>query len=139
MHTVLKIFAGLLLLINGVGALYGGWSLITDPSGDKLQLPLNYLHNTPFSDYFVPGLVLFSANGVLSVVVLFIMLINFKYSPLFIIAQGCILSAWIVIQIIMIQTVYWLHWVMGSIGVALIFVGLHLYLLQRKTRKMSDL
>lgn len=132
MKTVLKIFAAVLLLINGIGALYGGWSLITDPTGDHLQMSLSYLNNTPFSDYFIPGLVLFSANGVFSLVALFMMVINYKDSALFIIAQGCILGGWIVIQILLIQIIDWLHWLMGGIGVALILVGLYLHLKQRK-------
>lgn len=119
-------------MINGLGELYGGWSLITDPTGDNLQMSLSYLKDTPFSDYFIPGLVLFSANGVFSFVALFMLLIIYKYNALFIIAQGCILSEWIVIQILLIHIVYWLHWTMGGIGIALILVGLYLYLLQIK-------
>jgi len=136
MKTVLKVIAGLLLMINGIGALYGGWSLITDPTGDNLQLSLSYLNDTPFSDYFIPGLILFSANGVLSFVALFALLINYNYSALFVIAQGCILSGWILIQIMMIQLVYWLHWFMGGIGLALILVGLWLY--RRTCKAIKD-
>jgi hypothetical protein len=55
--------AGFLFL--SAGALFGGASLLRDPSGASLQLPLSLLAHSPFSDYRVPGAVLFVVLGVL--------------------------------------------------------------------------
>ena len=61
--------ASVLLLFNGVGALFGGWSLIVHPDGSGLQLSMDWLRHTPFPDYLIPGVILFIANGLFSVYV----------------------------------------------------------------------
>jgi hypothetical protein len=133
MNVILKLIAILLLLVNGIGALYGGWSLIGNPGGEKLQLSLSYLDNTPFNDYLIPGLILFLTNGISSLIVVAAIFFSYRHAAKLVIAQGAILTGWIIIQMIMIQVIYWLHWVLGGIGLALIGTG---YLLNRlKTDK----
>ena len=68
MKTIVKTISILLLLLNGIGALYGGYQLITDPTGSKMQIPLSFLENSPFNDYLIPGIVLFIVNGIFSFV-----------------------------------------------------------------------
>ena len=53
----------LLLLILGVSAVYGGYSLMTDPLG-RTFMPRSWLETTPFSSYFSPGLMLFTVLGI---------------------------------------------------------------------------
>lgn len=112
----LRILSILLLLFNGAGAIYGGWKLISDPDGESLGLSLDYLQHTPFADYLIPGLVLLIMNGLLSMVTAGLVLSRTKAYPLWIIFQGLVLTAWIIIQLIMIQFVYFLHLVMGGNG-----------------------
>lgn len=121
--------AAALLLFNGVGALYGGGNLILHPDGSSIQLTMDWLKHTPFSDYFIPGIVLFVANGLFSFIALAAMLLKVNNYAWLVMAEGAILTGWIVIQILMIQTVYFLHIVMGGVGLALILVG---YLLLSK-------
>lgn len=123
MTKALRFTAILLLLFNGIGALYGGGLLIIDPTGGKLQLPLSYLQHAPFKDYLIPGIVLFLGNGVLSCIVGFLTFTHHKRYAHFIILQGGILTGWILIQVLMVQTVYQLHYVMGAVGLALIGIG----------------
>jgi hypothetical protein len=123
MKTLLKFIAAALLLFNGVGALYGGGNLILHPDGSSIQLTLDWLKHTPFSDYFIPGIVLFVANGLFSFIALAAMLLKVKNYAWLVMAEGAILTGWIVIQILMIQTVYFLHIVMGGVGLALLLVG----------------
>ena len=58
----------LLLLFLGISAIYGGYNLIVDPSGGQLQMPLGWIESTPFQNYFIPGLILFTVLGVLPLV-----------------------------------------------------------------------
>lgn len=53
----------LIILIVGMGALYGGSNLILDPSGKLLEIPQFFLVDTPFKTYLVPGLILFILLG----------------------------------------------------------------------------
>ncbi len=52
-----------LLLFQLLGAIPSGFSLVVDPSGKTLGLPLDLLEQSPFTDYRIPGLFLFIALG----------------------------------------------------------------------------
>lgn len=123
MKIFLKAFVALLLLFNGIGAIYGGWHLMTKPDGSGLMMPLDMLEHSPFNNYFVPGIILFIANGLFSLFVLVMLLVNYKKYSLLIIAQGVVLVTWIIVQIIMIQTIEKLHVIYGGAGILLVICG----------------
>jgi hypothetical protein len=127
MNTFFKILAGMLLLFNGVGAVYGGWNLMSYPDGSSMGISLDWLKYTPFPGYFIPGIILFVANGLFSFAVLLALLAGAKNTPWLVMAQGAILTGWIMIQILMIQTVNSLHIIFGSMGFALILLGILLH------------
>ena len=103
-HIILHSIAVILLLFNGVGALYGGWQLVTDPTGGSMQMPLTYLQHSPFTNYLIPGIVLLLANGVGSFVVLGLIMFTNRCYSLAIVAEGFILGGWITIQMLMLRT-----------------------------------
>lgn len=123
MKLFLKILASALLLFNGIGALYGGWHLIMHPDGSSIQLSMDWLEHTPFKDYLIPGIVLFIANGLFSIVVLCTLILKFRHYAWYIMVQGAILTGWIVIQVLMVQTIYFLHIILGIVGLLLIIIG----------------
>jgi len=55
----------ILMVFESLGALYGGIILIIDPTGSLLKMPLTMLSNTPFSNYFIPGIILGILLGVI--------------------------------------------------------------------------
>ncbi|MBL7895925.1 MAG: hypothetical protein JNK50_11585 [Bacteroidia bacterium] len=128
MKLTTKIVSIALLLFNGIGAIYGGGSLILHPDGSGLQMPFDILKSSPFSDFLIPGIVLFIVNGLGSFFALFTILFNQKKNYLFVIAEGVVLCGWIVIQIVMIKQLLTLHYVMFTTGVLLIITG---YLIKR--------
>lgn len=123
MKTFLTITASLLLIFNGIGALYGGLNLIIHPDGSSMQMSLDFLKHTPFQNYLIPGIILFIANGLFSFIVLTAVIFKHLYAPFLVLAQGAILTGWIIIQIVLIQTIHSFHIIMGSAGIALIVVG----------------
>jgi len=123
MKTLLKIITLLLLLVNGTGAIYGGTHLILHPDGSSLGMSLEFLNHTPFQNYLIPGITLFIANGICSFMVILSLILNRRNYPLFVIAQGMILTGWIIIQVFLIQTIHLLHIFLGSIGMLLIILG----------------
>ena len=129
MKIVLKIIASLLLLFNSTGAIYGGLNLIMHPDGGSLQLSPEHLQYSPFTDYLIPGIILFAANGLF---VFGVLLINHKFFPMLIMAQGTILTGWIVIQVLMVHMTYYLHIVLGTVGLLLILCGWILSGIQEK-------
>lgn len=120
---LLNILAVVLLLINGLGAIYGGTNLVAFPDGSSIGLSLSLLQHSPFENYFVPGIVLLLANGVLSMIAVLAILMGARISALLVVLQGVLLTGWILVQMLLIQTVYFLHVVMGTIGVLLMVIG----------------
>jgi hypothetical protein len=54
-----------LLVFLGVSGLFGGVAFIAAPDGSILHAPKAWLENIPFSDFLIPGLLLFFVVGVL--------------------------------------------------------------------------
>jgi hypothetical protein len=53
-----------LQLLLGFGALVSGDMLMISPDGSMLHMPLSVMQNSPFSNYFFPGMILFVFLGV---------------------------------------------------------------------------
>ena len=46
----------------GVGAVFGGLAAITNPKS-PLGIPIEILKNSPFNDFLIPGIILFTLIG----------------------------------------------------------------------------
>ena len=64
--VLVLIFMQIFLGLNG---LLGGGAFLLAPDGHLLQMPFSHLKNTPFSDFLIPGLLLFMFLGVYPVAV----------------------------------------------------------------------
>jgi hypothetical protein len=122
----------ILLLFNLIGAFYGGINLMLHPDGSSIKLSLDLLQYTPFDNYFIPGVILLSANGLFCAFVLFNVLKNSSTYGRLIIAQGIILTGWIIIQILLIRVIFILHFILGAVGILLIILGWLQNILQKK-------
>jgi hypothetical protein len=131
-----------LLLFLGVSAMYGGYNLIVDPSGGQLQMPLSWIESTPFQNYLIPGLILFTLLGVFPLVVT--VLLFFKpdwsvmrrlehfshehWSWLASVTVGIALLVWITVQFLMFGARHpiqiGLELTLGSLGLIIIAVSL---------------
>jgi len=109
-----------LLAFNGIGALYGGYSLITDPTGGSLQMPVSVLKTGPFNDFLIPGIILFTVLGLGCMAALVMMLFRTRLYTQAVLLCGIATIIWIATQIFMLQGVYTLQVIIGSVGVLLI-------------------
>lgn len=124
MHRIFRTIAIILLLFNAISALFGGWALMSDPSGETLEMPLSFLEHSPFDDFLVPGIILFVTNGLLSLLFVLMILLKFMNYSWLVIFQGFILVGWLIIQIIMIRDFYGpMHVLYFSVGILLISTG----------------
>jgi hypothetical protein len=122
---IFRIVASILLLFNGIGALYGGCLFIAAPDGSLLNIPLTYLEHSPFSSFLIPGIILFLFNGIWSITTLILLIQKKRYYTDMVIAQGVILFTWITVQIIMIRSFDpFLHITFYSIGSLLVLLGI---------------
>ena len=127
MKTIAKLISIFLLLLNGFGAIYGGFLLISDPSGSKLQLPMAFLEHSPFNNYLIPGIILITVNGLFSFITLGAILLKKDKYYWLIIAQSILLGGWIIIQMLMLRIFYPpLHLTFLIIGTCLLLCGLYL-------------
>jgi hypothetical protein len=112
-----------LLLFVGLAALYGGAMLMQTPTGETLQMQVEWLKFSPFKDYFYPGLILFIFNGVMSMAVIVMILTRYHLAHPMIFAQGAILIIWILMRMFLVQQSSFLLIIFGAIGVTFLFLG----------------
>lgn len=117
----------LLLLFNGPGAIYGGGAMILQPDGSILQFPPGMLESSPFSNYMVPGIVLFCVIGLFSLFLLLQFLFRKRYDAKLIMSNGVLVIGWIIIQVLMIRTFSYLQLIIITTGVLLVILGVLLY------------
>ena len=126
MKPAIKVMAVCILLFNGITAGFGGIMLMYKPDGSALDLSPDMLANSPFSTFLVPGIILFSVIGLLSFWIARLVIRNHEHAIPLLFIQGCILLMWLVLQIIMIQTMNYLQLVYASAGLLLIISALML-------------
>src|SRR5215204_3350610 len=123
MMKVLRLFVIILLFINGTAALAGGVRLIGDPSGEAMGWTTEMLGHSPFHDYLIPGVILFTVNGLLSFMVAFLTIKKNNLYSSYIILQGAVLCGWIITEIMMIRLYHPLHFIFLAVALLLIVCG----------------
>jgi len=127
MKKIAKPVAALLLLFNGIGAVYGGLNMMIHPDGSHIGLSPGLLERSFFDDYFIPGLILFVTNGLLSLHTFMAIILSYKkyWRPVMI--QGIVLIGWLVVQMALIHVVHYFQIIMLTVGIALIALSGELY------------
>ena len=121
-----RVTAITLLAFLGLTAIAGAVPMILHPGGSA-WMPVTLLEHSPFHSFLVPGIVLLSANGVLSLAVLGLVLAQSSNHGLGVVFQGSVLLGWLITECWMLRTVVWLHWLYAAVGVGLIVAGVALW------------
>lgn len=104
--------------------------MIVEPTGKDLGMSVStVLQHSPFHSFLIPGIVLFSTIGIGIIVTLTALLRKWKNNGLIVLAQGAIITGWIVIQVILLREFNWMHAVIGSIGLYTLVWGFKLSVL----------
>lgn len=119
----MRIAVIILLLITGLNALATGYGFMADPTGQVLGMTTEYLQFSPFETFLIPGIILFCVMGVFSTVAAIMAIKQKKCYPVLTIVEGCFLTGWIVIQIMMVRDFNWLHGTFLGVGLILILFG----------------
>ena len=121
-----RLLAIVLLFFLGFWALLGGYGLISSPSGESLQIPLDYLKDTSFEDYLIPGIVLLLTIGISSIFIATTVIRKIKNYPFFIMVQATILLFWLTTQLLLNVDFFtpYLHVPFYLIGILLFSLGL---------------
>lgn len=127
-----------LQLLLGIGAVFGGAALIIDPSGELVGMPLLLLENSFFNNYLIPGLLLFTALGVIPITIASGLLIRWNWklaeklnvfrdkhwSWTFSLYSGFQLIIWITIQVYIIDAFSIIHLIYITLGLLIQIVTL---------------
>lgn len=128
-----------LLLFLGVSAMGGGSFLIISPSGKLLGgLPLSILEHSPFSDFLIPGIILFLILGFFPCLISLALIkkptnrfaeyFNFfkdmHWAWSFSIYLAFALIIWIQVETIFVQGVGWLQTFYMLYAIPIIFIAL---------------
>ena len=127
LQNSIRIIAIVFLFIIGLNALAAGYSFIVEPSGKGLGMTTNYLQYAPFTNFLIPGIILFTTIGVFSILTAIMAIKRKGLFPQFIFIEGCLLLGWIVIQVLMVKDINWMHITCFCIGIAFIFGGIALF------------
>jgi len=115
---VLKRVSRLLFILHafvGIGAMGGGTMAILYPQGPG-GMPIDNLNNSPFIDYLIPGIILFTVIGLGNVFCAVSILLKSKYQGYISSIFSWALVIWIIVQCIMLRLVVSLHVIFFIIG-----------------------
>jgi hypothetical protein len=117
---------GILQLFVGIGAVPVGFLFIVDPTGAGLGFPSEWLATlatTPFKNYLIPGIFLFTVNGIGSLAGAFLTFRRHRLAGLAAAGLGIFLMAWIAVQVITLgPPLHWLqilYFVLGAVELLL--------------------
>jgi hypothetical protein len=99
----------------GVGAMAGGLAAILNPN-EPLGLPIETIKNSPFTNFLIPGIILFVVIGLGNLFSAFMFLFKTKFQGYISSVSSWALVIWIVVQCIMINTIAFLHVLYFGIG-----------------------
>jgi hypothetical protein len=126
----MKIVYGLFFALHafvGIGGMAGGMAAITNPQA-PLGAPVELLKNSPFSNFLIPGIILFTIIGVGNVISALVLLFKSRYQAYVSGVFGSALVIWIVVQCIMLNAVAFLHVLFFIIGlVQVVLAGIIIF------------
>jgi hypothetical protein len=149
--NVLLFILVFLLGFLSLGAIFGGGALMIYPGGELLRMPTSNLGTAPFKNFFIPGLILFSALGLLPVIVIIgliekpgwkiceslNLIKDMHWSWTFCIYVAFATIIWIQVEMIFLQVVLWIHTFYMAYALLIIIVSL-LPPLRKSFRKEAD-
>ena len=114
---------GALQVFIGFTAIAGGYQLVSHPGGTP-AMPIELLHASPFTTFFIPGIVLLVFIGAVNVLSLVVTIIGARHRGQIAVVGGAILIGY------MTAEVWWIGWQNAlqplylALGVVLLISGL---------------
>jgi len=115
-----------LQIFVGITAVLGGFGLVSDPSGTKMNIPLMLLENSPFANYLIPGLFLLLVIGVGNVLTGIVVFLRHRYAGNLSVFLGALLALYITVEVWFIGLMNFSQPLYFVLGVAELILGLNL-------------
>lgn len=113
----------LLQVFNGLSALAGGVGLMSDPSGGNVAMYTSWLEGTPFTNFLIPGIILFVVNGIGNVTGFVMTLRKHHRASEVGWVFGAVMMGWIIVQVLMIGYMSFLQPLYFTTGVLQLYFG----------------
>lgn len=107
----------ILHLLVGIGALAGGLAAITNPRAPMGISAPEALKNSPFNDFLIPGIILFSVIGLGNLFSALSLVLKIRFKEYISGTFACALIIWIIVQCIMLRSIVFLHVLFFMIGI----------------------
>lgn len=120
---VVRMVALVAVALLAITAIWGAALLIGDPMGRPMDIPVSVLQYSPFHSFLIPGILLLVSSGLLGIVVFVVALLRARGYGRWVGFQGCVLFGWITIEVILLRTVVWLHYVYWGLALILMATG----------------
>jgi hypothetical protein len=117
-NKLIRYALGVLQIFVGITAVLGGFGLVSDPSGTKMNVPLELLKNSPFTNYLIPGLFLLIVIGVGNVVAGIVTFLRHRYAGNMAVFFGVCLALYMITEVWFIGLVNFsqpLYFVLGAV------------------------
>jgi hypothetical protein len=114
MKILYRVLFGLHLFV-GLGAIGGGLMAILNPEGPG-GMPIDALKNSPFNDFLIPGIILFTVIGLGNIFSAIGILMKSRFQGYISSVFSWALVIWIIVQCIMLNTIVHLHVIFFIIG-----------------------
>jgi hypothetical protein len=123
--TKMKTLLFILVSFVAVTATISGLVIISNPGGATMGLALSVLDTTPFKNFLIPGIILITV-GVINTIAMFFNMQRHINRYNWAIGGGVIISGWIIVQMILIQTLHWLQFIYLGTGLLIILIAYQL-------------
>ena len=119
-------FLGALQFFIGLTAIAGGFRLVSNPNGIP-DFPIEWLSNSPFTSYFIPGLVLLIIIGFGNVLAGPVTFLRKRYSGSIATLLGIFLILYMIIEVWFIGLRNFLQPLYFILGVTVLILGLKMF------------
>lgn len=116
----------LMVIFTSVTAILGGLLLVGNPDGSLVGMPTDLLAGSMFTDYVFPGVILITTAGLFNAIAAIFLLLDKPKQMHWTIAAGVMITGWIVVQMLMLQTLLWIQLLYLGIGVSTILLSMQL-------------
>jgi len=118
-------FLGILQAFIGITAIAGGLRLVSNPSGIS-DFPIEWLSNSPFTNYFIPGLVLLIVIGFGNVFAAIVTFLHKRYFGSIAALSGTFLILYMTTEVWFVGLRNFLQPLYFILGVIVLILGLKL-------------
>jgi hypothetical protein len=122
----MKTLLFILVSFIAVTGTLSGLLMISKPGGEILNLPLTLLEGTPFKNFLIPGILLTVLAGGINLIAVFYNMQRHPNRYNWAMAGGIMISGWITVQLFLIGSIHWLHFIYLGTGVLIILIAYQL-------------